>query len=214
MKQAIPTALAFIGKAKKIYIERLIGLFEAIAKFETATKYEILNERHEIIYYGFDMSSWAYSNTLVVVDLNEQKEIFRMERPFRLKNWCLPCCLQKLIIFYPNGCLIGVVEQKWSLIRTAFRIRSGDGDIVMRVRGPFFTCSCRGDIVFQIDTLQGQKTAEIRKQWPGGVPDDENAQAIFDAEVCGIVFEIPLSVHEKLLILGAAFLIAIFGEIY
>uniref|UniRef100_A0A1A9W566 Phospholipid scramblase n=1 Tax=Glossina brevipalpis TaxID=37001 RepID=A0A1A9W566_9MUSC len=192
---------------------------EVIAKFQTANKYEILNEKHEIIYYGFDMSTWAYSNTLVMVDINEQKEIFYLERPFRLQNFCFPCCLQKLITFYPNGCLIGVIEQKWSLIRTAFRIRSEDGTIVMRVRGPFFTCSCRGDVVFQsasihsiyvlfeIDTMHGQKTAEIRKKWPGNITDDENAQAIFDAEVCAIIFEIPLSVHEKLLILGAAFLI-------
>ena len=51
----------------------------------------------------------------------------------------------------PPGNVIGTIQQKWDIIGTPkFDIKDAFGDVVLRIEGPFWTCSCGSDVYFKV----------------------------------------------------------------
>ncbi len=52
----------------------------------------------------------------------------------------------------PPGNTIGYIEQEWSIF-PKFRVKDMSGNVILRIEGPFFPCSCCGtDVVFDVRT--------------------------------------------------------------
>lgn len=59
--------------------------------------------------------------------------------------------LQKLEVCAPVGCLVGTVEQEWSILTPQFSVKNAAGDMVFRIEGPFCTFSiCGSDVKFNV----------------------------------------------------------------
>lgn len=96
--------------------------------------------------------------------------------------------------------------QEWSIFCPKFRIEDASGDTVVRIEGPFCTCSICGDVEFDVTSKDGaQKVGKITKQWSGLV-----REAFTDADNFGISFPMDLDVNIKAVMLGACFLIVSF----
>lgn len=104
----------------------------------------------------------------------------------------------------PPGTIIGLIEQEWSIFDQRFVIKNSAGEIVLRIRGPFFTFSCMcGDVDFHVISADGSaQIGKISKQWSGIV-----REAVSDADFFGITFPIDLDVRMKATLLGVCFLI-------
>ena len=74
---------------------------------------------------------------------------------------------------------------------------------MLRIEGPFFTCSCGNDVNFRITSGDGsEEIGKITKQWSGWV-----REAFTDADFFGITFPMDLDVKMKTVLLGGLFLI-------
>ena len=102
--------------------------------------------------------------------------------------------------------MLGYVVQEWSIFCPKFRIEDASGHPVLRIEGPFCTCSICGDVEFDVISKDGaQKVGKITKQWSGLV-----REAFTDADNFGISFPMDLDVNMKAVMLGACFLIVSF----
>lgn len=93
--------------------------------------------------------------------------------------------------------------QEWSVFSPKFRIEDATGQTVLRISGPFCTCSACGDVEFNVLSKdKTQNAGKITKQWSG------LAREVFtDADYFGITFPMDLDVKIKAVMLGACFLI-------
>ena len=57
---------------------------------------------------------------------------------------------QKAEVQAPPGNTIGYIEQTWSICRPKYRVLNANGQTVLRIVGPCFTCNLCGDIEFQV----------------------------------------------------------------
>ncbi len=56
-------------------------------------------------------------------------------------------CLQ---VYSPPGTLIGTVEQNWSILYPNYSLKDAAGNEVLKIKGPFCTYSCCGDVEFMV----------------------------------------------------------------
>ncbi len=104
-----------------------------------------------------------------------------------------------------NGEALGSVEQEFSILVPVFRVKDAHGKVVLRIKGPFLTCSCCGsDVEFKVLTPgdDGREVGVITKQWSGLV-----REAWTDSDNFGVTFPVDLDVRMKATLLGAVFLI-------
>lgn len=154
---------------------------------------------------------------------NFRNQVMNLHRPLACDSCCFPCCLQvfpslttinfKIIITFilmqsmevssPPGTIVGVVEQKWSMLRPLFEIKNASGDVVLLIEGPFCTMSICGNVEFKVMTSDGEREiGKISKQWSG-----ISREIFTDADLFGITFPMDLDVRIKAVLLGACFLI-------
>ncbi len=106
-------------------------------------------------------------------------------------------------MFSPPGQLAGTVEQEWSMFQPKFVIKNAQGDVVLRMEGPFCTFSICGNVEFKVLSRDGgSEVGKISKQWSGLV-----REAFTDSDNFGINFPMDLDVRMKAVMLGACFLI-------
>ncbi|CAI8044503.1 Phospholipid scramblase 2 [Geodia barretti] len=135
------------------------------------------------------------------VELLEGK-VIHIERPLRCQAWCCFCCLQKIEVQSPPGTVVGYVKQDLSFIYPWFTIENADGEPVLKIKGPCWTCKwC--EVEFEVLSVNGeQQVGKISKQWSG------LAKEYFtDADNFGIQFPMDLDVKMKAVMIGAVFLI-------
>ena len=90
-----------------------------------------------------------------------------------------------------------------SLCAPEFVVKDQDGNVALRIEGPFCTYSMCGDIEFKVMSPDGSTSVgKISKQWSG------LAREVFtDSDNFGINFPMDLDVRMKATLLGAVFLI-------
>lgn len=58
---------------------------------------------------------------------------------------------QKLEVFSPPGCLVGTVEQEWSILNPIFTIRNAAYEEVLKIEGPLCQFSiCGSPVEFKV----------------------------------------------------------------
>lgn len=79
---------------------------------------------------------------------------------------------------------------RFDLIFPNFTIRNAEDEVVLRIKGPFFTCSCGQNVEFQVFAPDGEtEVGKISKQWSGLFKE-----YFTDADNFGIQCE--LSIHH------------------
>lgn len=103
----------------------------------------------------------------------------------------------------PPGTILGTVEQEWSIFKPSFSVKNANGEVVLRIEGPFCTMSICGNVEFKVMSADGTREVGcISKQWSG------LAREMFtDTDYFGITFPLDLDVRIKAVLLGACFLI-------
>lgn len=61
---------------------------------------------------------------------------------------------QRIEVFSPPGCLVGVVEQDWSILTPIFTIRNAANEEVLKIEGPICRFSMCGDVEFKVIFLK------------------------------------------------------------
>ena len=76
-------------------------------------------------------------------------QVIQLIRPYRCQNWCCFCCLQTMEVQSPPGTTIGHIEQDLTFIYPWFSVKNADGETVLKIRGPCWTCKwC--DVEFEV----------------------------------------------------------------
>ncbi|OWA53027.1 Phospholipid scramblase 2 [Hypsibius exemplaris] len=204
-----PPGLEYLTLIDQLLVSQKVELFEVMTGFETNNKYAVLNALGQQIYYAKEDNDFCTRQCfgkmrpfdMSILD-NFQREVIHINRPFACMHCCYPCCLQTMEVT-ASGAPIGYIEQEWSLCTPLFRILNAKRETVLKIEGPIITCSCFGNVDFQVLSADGQtQVGKISKQWSG------LARELFtDADNFGIQFPIDLSVEVKATLLAANFLI-------
>ncbi|XP_038140824.1 phospholipid scramblase 1-like [Cyprinodon tularosa] len=207
----VPPGLEYLTQIDQILIHQKVELLEAIIGFERNNKYDIKNTMGQKIYTANEETDCCTRNCIGSLRCFDMKikdtmdrEVIRLIRPLRCIGCCCPCCLQEMEVQSPPGTTIGFVKQDWHPCLPKFSIQGADGQTVMKLVGPCFTCSCCcGDVNFELRGKDGEESiGRISKQWSGLVKE-----FFTDAENFGIQFPMDLDVKMKAVLLGTCFLI-------
>ncbi|XP_069830334.1 phospholipid scramblase 1-like [Dendropsophus ebraccatus] len=205
-----PPGVEYLCQIDQLIIRQKTELLEVFTGFETNNKYEITNSMGQKVYYAAEETSFcnrffcgsARSFVIVITD-NRGNEVMRLLRPLRCSCCLAPCCLQRLEVQAPPGIPIGYVIQTWHPFLPKFTIQNERHENVLRIIGPFLTCSCCSDVNFMVKSVDEiYEVGRISKQWAGFVNE-----MCTDADIFGIQFPMNLDVKMKAVMLGACFLI-------
>ncbi|KAB0799175.1 hypothetical protein PPYR_07055 [Photinus pyralis] len=206
-----PPGLEYLTMIDQLIVSQKVELLEALVGFETQNKYAIKNSLGQKVYYALEDSDCLTRNCCGPIRPFEmnildtyRNEVMHFHRPLACTSCWFPCCLQEMEVSSPPGTIIGTVEQKWSILFPSFVIKNANGDVVLRIDGPFCTASCCcQDVVFNVYSADGQtKVGKIYKQWSGLIKE-----GFTDADNFGVTFPIDFDVRIKATLIGALFLI-------
>uniref|UniRef100_A0A1B6DDB4 Phospholipid scramblase n=1 Tax=Clastoptera arizonana TaxID=38151 RepID=A0A1B6DDB4_9HEMI len=206
-----PPGLQYLCSIDQLLVHQEVELLEVLTTYETKNKYTVKNSVGQKVFYAVEESDCCTRNCcygplrpfgMRILD-NYENQVMYLNRPLSCSScWC-PCCLQKLEVYAPVGCLIGSVEEKWTPFIDKFSLKNAAGDIVCQIEGPICTFSMCGDVEFNILSRDGGTVVgKISKQWSGLL-----REAFTDADYFGITFPMDLDVRMKAVMLGACFLI-------
>lgn len=204
-----PPGLEYLTTIDQLIVHQTTDVLQVAAGFETENQYYIANKKDQKVYYAQEKSDAFARNCckarrsfeMKVFD-NFGKEVIHMNRPFACQAFCFFCCLQSMEVFSPPGTLVGTIEQEWSLFSPAFTIKNGEGQVVLRIKGPCDLMNCCSDADFKVLSADGSTDVGkiLRKT--------ELAQIVSSkADNFGILFPMNLDVRMKAVLIGACFLI-------
>ncbi|EFX80807.1 hypothetical protein DAPPUDRAFT_211709 [Daphnia pulex] len=205
-----PPGLEYLTQVDQILVHQMVEILEMFTGFETNNKYVVKNSVGQKIFFAAEDSGCCeryWCNNLRSFEMNILdnfgNEVIHIHRPLACQSCLYPCCLQKMEVSAPPGNVIGTIEQEWSIF-PRFKVKDVSGNVVLKIEGPFFPCSCCGtDVNFEIFSSDGeQKVGKISKQWAGIL-----REMVTDADVFGINFPMDLDVKMKAVLLSACFLI-------
>jgi len=205
-----PPGLQYLTMLDQLVVKQKVELLEAFTGFETANKYKVYNSLGQEVYNAKEDTDCCTRQCcgpirpfMLNITDGQGQEVITLDRPLRCQACCFPCCLQELEVMSPPGTVIGTVEQQWSIIYPRFVIKDEAGNPVLKIEGPFLTCSCCNDVEFKVLSYEtGTEVGMITKQWTGLIKE-----AYTDADNFGITFPLDLDVKMKATLLGALFLI-------
>ncbi|XP_040595964.1 phospholipid scramblase 1 isoform X1 [Mesocricetus auratus] len=109
----------------------------------------------------------------------------------------------KIEVQIPPGVPIGYVIQTWHPCAPKFTVQNEKKQAVLKIIGPCITCSCVGNVDFEIKSLDEKIViGRISKHWSGFLKE-----ILTDVDSFGIQFPMDLDVKMKAVMLGACFLI-------
>lgn len=204
-----PPGLEYLTQIDQLLVHQQVELLELVTGWETENKYRVRNTLGQQVYFAAEQSNCCARQycgpvrpfEMTIAD-NNQREVIHLIRPYRCNAWCCFCCLQEMEVQSPPGTTIGFIKQDCTFIYPWFSVQNADGETVLKIKGPCWTCRwC--DIEFQILSADGtQEVGKITKQWSG------LAKEYFtDADNFGIQFPMDLDVKMKATMLAACFLI-------
>ena len=206
-----PAGLEYLTRMSHLFVNQQVEALEIIAGCETENVYLVQNSLGQNVYIAKEESNrcrrTCFGSTrafnLYIKDYSGNK-IIHINRPCRCQCcWC-PCCLQEIIVSSPPGNIIGMVKQKWSIGKPKFNVQDENGNVMLKIKGPFCLSSiCGGNVDFQVLSNDGRtEVGKISKKWTDFVQEESS-----DADIFGISFPVELDVKVKATLLGAVFLI-------
>jgi hypothetical protein len=206
-----PPGLEYLTQIDQLLVHQQVELFEIISGWETANRYQVKNSLGQQVYFAAEDSNCCLRQycgpsrpfDMTILD-NSKREVIHIKRPLMCSSsLCGFCCLQKMEVESPPGTLVGYVKQEFDLIYPNFTIRNAEDEVVLKIKGPFFTCTCGQNIDFVVTTPDGNsEVGKISKQWSGLIKE-----YFTDADNFGITFPMDLDVKMKAVMLAACFLI-------
>ncbi|XP_054152997.1 phospholipid scramblase 1-like [Oppia nitens] len=206
-----PQGLEYLLYVDQLLVKQKVELLEVLTGFETNNQYDIQNNLGQNIYLASENTDCctrcccgpnrAFEMRIMAAN---QQEVMHLTRPLRCDNCYCFCCLQYVRVESPPGQLIGHVEQQWSCLRPAYRVIDANGEVILKILGPFCTFSifCQ-DVEFQVVSKNGDiKVGRITKQWSGILKE-----TFTDADIFGVVFPLDMDVKAKACLLAATILI-------
>lgn len=195
LEHAMSEVIAYSIHQQKEWAEILVG-------WERSNKYNVslLKERGSLLCEANEYSnSWV--NTLsrqllgsirpftMMIKDDKARPIARFTRPLKFY-------FHRLEVRDPGGTAIGSIERRFALLANKYTIKNPGGRTLLQLRArPILPWT------FKIDK-SGRQVGEIKKQWSGFLTESYS-----DADSFGVQFDKSLSSREKLLLLGAVFLI-------
>lgn len=194
-------AMRDLSQHRELIVRQRRELFELVG-FETRNKYEIHDERGELIGFCaeqqknlFGMVMRHFFGHWRRFDLHffdeQRREVLLATHPFRFFFQCLE-------VRSPEGVLIGVLQQRFGILRKKFDLFDSQGRRLMRMRSGFFQ-------FWTFPFFRGvTEVAVIRKKWSGFLKE-----AFLDADNFQIHFSggSTLGETERALILAAGIFI-------
>lgn len=214
--QGVAPGLWYLSQVDNLFVKQKVEILELFTNFETNNKYEIQNGAAQQVYFAAEQSGCCERQMCgrnrgfkIYVKDNAGNDVMVLERPLRCSSaWiCICpvnfCCLQELTVKDGTGQLIGILRQKFHLLKGLFDVLDEQNKIVLQIQGPCLTCSCVGDVDFEVFQPGGnQKVAQISKKWTG------LAKEMFtDADNFSVNFPMQMPVNHKALLLASAFLV-------
>ncbi|KAF2353306.1 Scramblase [Trinorchestia longiramus] len=203
-------ALAFLSSVDQLFVKQKKEMIEIFLGYESANKYEVMNNLGQIIFMAMEESDCCSRNMcanlrpldIKIIDGNKT-EVMSFSRPLACTGCCYPCCLQTMDIECPPGTAIGRLEQEWSILTPKFAVKDETGRTVLKIEGPICQCSLCGDVEFEVLSSEGNtQVGKISKKW-GGILKE----SFTDADYFGVNFPMDLDAKVKASLLGALFLI-------
>ncbi|VVC45480.1 Hypothetical protein CINCED_3A000655 [Cinara cedri] len=209
--QNCPNGLQYLSTINQLLVKQELEVIEALLGFETNNKYKIKNSAGQKVFYAVEDNDCCTRNCcgpirpfeMKILD-NFKNEVIHLSRPLACQSCFFPCCLQRIEVFSPPGCLVGTVEQDWSILTPMFTIRNGANEEVLKIEGPICRFGmCGADVEFKILSKdQSTVVGRISKQWSGLL-----REVFTDSDYFGITFPMDLDVRMKAVMMGACFLI-------
>ncbi|KAG8445326.1 hypothetical protein GDO86_010204, partial [Hymenochirus boettgeri] len=206
----VPPGLEHLSKMQQIIIHQQTELLGVFLGTEKSSKYEIKDNFGQRLYFAKEENEYLNKNICgplrpftIRISNNRGQDVITVIRPLRCISCCFPCYLQELEIQAPPGTTAGFIVQKWDPFLPVFMIQNESKEDVLKIIGPYVTCSCFGDVNFEIKTLNEESIiGKISKYWSGFVND-----VFTNADNFGIEFPVYLDVKLKAALVGACFLI-------
>nr|XP_006116344.1 phospholipid scramblase family member 5 isoform X5 [Pelodiscus sinensis] len=153
---SLPPGLEYLSQLDQIIIHQQVELLEVILGTETCSKYEIKNHLGQRVYFAMEENGCFDRNfcspirsfTIRITD-NTGREVITVNRPLRCNSCWFPCYMQELEVQSPPGTIVGYVVQKWDPLLPKFTILNESKEDVLKIIGPYATCSCFGDVDFE-----------------------------------------------------------------
>ncbi|KAH8286123.1 hypothetical protein KR054_003037, partial [Drosophila jambulina] len=205
-----PRGLEYLTAVDQLLVKQKVELIEAFTGLEGNNRYSVKNALGQKVFLAVENTSCCTRNccgsdrpfNMKVYEAHSKEEVLQLQRPAACSCCLFCCCLDRIEISDPQGNVIGSIKEECTICKPSFRILDHNGDLVLRIEGPFWTCSTCGNIEFQVVSLNGENIGKISKQWSG------LAREVYTkADNFGISFPLELDVRLKAILLGATFLI-------
>ncbi|XP_053564977.1 phospholipid scramblase family member 5-like [Bombina bombina] len=205
-----PPGLEHLSKVQRIIIHQQVEILGVFLGTEKSNKYEIKDNLGQRIFFAKEENIYLNKNLCgpvrpftMRISNNKGRDVITVIRPLRCISCCFPCYLQELEVQSPPGTTIGFIVQKWDPLLPKFTIQNESKEDVLKVIGPYLTCSFFGDVDFEVKTLnEDSSIGKISKYWSGFVND-----VFTNADNFGIEFPVDLDVKMKAAMIGVCFLI-------
>ncbi|XP_064478023.1 phospholipid scramblase 2-like [Ornithodoros turicata] len=202
--------LEYLAAIDQIIISQQIQLLEVMVGYEQKNKYVIKNSMGQFVYFAAeetDCCTRCVFGGLRPFEIKiydyKQTEVIRFFRPLRCDSCCFFCCLQEMEVQAPAGVPIGYIRQDFAIIYPMFTLMNARREPTLKIKGPFITSSCFGDVKFEIWTVDWRyKIGILSKNWSGLV-----REMFTSADNFSISVPIDLDVRMKATLIGCAFLI-------
>ncbi|XP_020817073.1 phospholipid scramblase 2-like [Drosophila serrata] len=205
-----PRGLEYLTAVDQLLVKQKVELIEAFTGLEGNNRYSVKNALGQKVFLAVEDTSCCTRNCfgadrpfkMKLYEAHSKEEVLQLQRPVACSCCLFCCCLDRIEISDPQGNVIGSIKERCTIWKPSFRILDQNGDLALRIEGPFWTCSVCGNIEFQVVSLTGENIGKISKQWSG------LAREVYTkADNFGISFPLDLDVRLKAILLGATFLI-------
>ncbi|XP_048777762.2 phospholipid scramblase 1-like isoform X2 [Ostrea edulis] len=207
--ETLPPGLKDLGSLGEITVHQHLEAGDMC--FQRPSRYSVYGQEEDSILYAQEVSECYARQCLgamraFVLKFSNQdgQDVVRLRRPLRCPCgvcwwWC--CCVQELTIESPPGHEIGaIMEDRYCC--PSYKIIDESESVVYQANFSCCLCKMCSDVVIPVFDGRGeQRVAEIKKKTEGDCGD-----------LCGthndftITYLKPLEVKEKILLLGASFL--------
>eukprot|EP00105_Crassostrea_gigas_P028170 XP_011449737.1 PREDICTED: phospholipid scramblase 1 [Crassostrea gigas] len=208
--EALPSGLKDLESLEEITVHQHLEAGDMC--FQRPSRYSVYGKEDDSILYAQEVSECyarqclgAMRAFVLKFSNQEGQDLIRLRRPLRCPCgvcwwWC--CCVQELSIESPPGQEIGVIMEERCCC-PVYKIIDENESVVFRIGFSCCLCKLCSDVVIPIYDGRGEQLlAEIKKSSAGDWGDYCGSRNDFI-----ISYLQPLRVQDKILLLGASFLI-------
>ena len=214
-----PPGLQFLSILDRVNVTQKVQVFELLKGVETQNNFSITSPNSEEILTATESPSISEGDccpsSIQPLDLlirdTHGHDVLMLSRRLSCDSVCFPFGLMRMEVVLLPSTVVGYIVQEWSVFHPKFRIEDPDGEVVMRIEGPFWKTSCGAPIDYPILTADSiSLIGKISKTWHETTEEGKKKKAndvIAFTDNFEIVFPPESDFRFKSMILAACFLI-------